>query len=155
MKAATPTAVHVDADLMLLEIAQVTRDLAEIKDKAEMVLSLVREAWKKKLNPLQSRLKDIEKGLTQLMKAQRGVFFDGVDRCELPHGALVHAIEGKVKKVKGLLENLEALGLVEGIKIIKEVDWEALEAWPDEKLIMAGTERKIRETFAYEIKGVD
>ncbi len=112
----------------------------------------LKAAWRKKAEPLLARRKALDKEILRLEKKERAVFFDGTDLVALPHGTLIFNVQEHVKKAKGVLENLERLDLEEGLKREVSVDWEALESWPDEKLIMAGTERVRKEVFAYELK---
>jgi len=88
------------------------------------------------------------------MKANRDGFFKGEsERVDLRFGALLYAIEKRVKRAKDVLQRLEEIGAEEAIIVTKSVDWDVLEGWTDERLIEVGTERKRTEKYSYEVFG--
>lgn len=77
-------------------------------------------------------------------------------KTEMPGGELFYSAEEYVVKRKGVLANLEKYGFEEAIRRTAAVDWDALadpEEWPKEALAIIGTERKVRESFTFEVKG--
>ncbi len=150
-----PTEAHGEADFLLAELAKTTADLERRQAQAEFEIAQVTASWEIILKPLRERLKAQEEALLKLARSARGKLFDGADRVDLPHGALLHSIQEAVKKARGVLTKLEELGLEEAVKVVKTVKWDVLEKWPEEKLIMVGTERLRKEVFAYEVKRSD
>jgi hypothetical protein len=97
-----------------------------------------------------------EKAAYDAYEKELGIVFDGEERVDLKHGALLFAIEERVKKLKDtqtMLENLKRYGFRDAIKTVESVDWDKMENWPVEKLVMVGTKRARKEVFGYEIKG--
>jgi len=148
-----PTPVHEAADALLLEMREIEVWLYDLNAVAIQDMERIKAALREKAAPLMARHKLLDKEILGLEKKHRAIFFERPDDIvRLPHGTLIFNVQEHVKRAKGVLENLEALGLEEGLKREVAVDWEALEAWPDEKLILAGTERVRKEVFAYELK---
>jgi hypothetical protein len=99
-------------------------------------------------------LSRLETELKTLAREHHPDFFGESESCrvELPHGALLFALERRVKRARGVLENLKAEGFTQAVKIAESVDWDLLETWPEERLWLVGTERKTKEVYAYEVK---
>ncbi len=146
--------VFAQADQLLAELATATWQLSATTALAERELNFVREKHSTGIRKAKARLEDLEKQVTALARKHRGAFFDGQDRVELPHGALFHTMRQVVRKAKAVtVAKLEELGFLDGVRTEKKVDWDALNKWPDERLIVVGTERKDKEEFGYELKG--
>lgn len=146
-----PTTAHAEADEMLREIGKTTDALSKLEAEAKAALDSVTAAYQSRVDALKGKIADLDKGIKTLAKKHQADLFDGSDRVDLRFGALLHSIEMRVKKARGLLERLEELGAVEAVKIVKSVDWDVLEKWSDERLIEVGTERVRKEVFAYEV----
>jgi hypothetical protein len=139
------------ADKLLSEIKEVRKTLAQGQAKAEAELQAVTEGYQKALGPLQEELKGLEKELVKLMKVHKGDIFDGIDKVRLEHGFLLYLKELKLKLPKDALARIEAQGLEDGIRISKSLDRAAIEKWSTEKLFLIGGERKLKESFEYEV----
>jgi len=113
------------------------------------------DALKKKYEDMVSiherKLSVLDKALNVLVKRNQAVIFDGNDRVDLSHGALLRSIEERVRRARGVLERLEALGMTGAVKVVKSVDWDQLEKWPDARLMEVGTERVRKEVFSYDV----
>ena len=144
---------HARADAILQMIAISESRIQEVERDATSAISGIKEEYSQKLAPVQDELGRLQKLLRDHMKQRRGVFFDGTDRVDLQNGALLYKLEQRVKRARGVLEKLEKNGFSDAVKIAKSVDWDALEKWPVERLMLVGTERVKKETFEYEIKG--
>jgi len=148
-----PTTDHERADKLLALIADAEAQLEGVQGEVNAALEQVKARYQERVSLAGDVLKGLEKELRAHMKKRRGVLFDGSDRVDLEHGALLHKIEPRVKRARGVLDKLEAFGFDDAIKIAKSVDWDVLEEWPAEKLVAVGTERVQKETFEYETKG--
>lgn len=93
-----------------------------------------------------------EKNLLVLMKRNRGVLFDGTDVVNLPPGSLIRVAGERVSIPKTALAECEAQGFDDVIKIVKSLDRDAIEQWPDAKLVLIGAARKPKEDFKYSLK---
>jgi len=150
MKYLTPG--HRRADELLQEIAETERRIKGIEAQANTEIAEVKSRHAEKLGPLSGVLKGLEKQLRSHMKKRRDDLFGGSDRVDLEHGALLHGLERRVKRARGVLQKLEEHGFEDAIKIAKSVDWDALESWPVERLVLVGTERVQKESFEYELR---
>lgn len=155
---ATPTRAHLDADLMLAALAVTGGRAAALKLAIEEELAHVKEKYGPELQKIKEQLGQQKKLLESHMKRHRRALFgtaakteEREDYCDLPHGRLLRSLKRQVVKARGVLEELERLGLDEGLRRTVEVDWEALAAWPDEKLLLVGAERRMRETLTWEL----
>ena len=148
-----PSPDHVRADELLGLIAEAECRIQEIQAHANEKISKIKEEYSQKLERVQADLKKLQKELKGHMKRRQHIFFDGIDRVDLDHGALLYRLEARVKRARGVLEKLEEHGFDEAVKIAKSVDWDVLEAWPAEKLVLVGTARVQKELFEYETTG--
>lgn len=140
------------ADGLLAEAGAVLAELDAARGALDAALERVRAEHGPAVERLETRLADLDRAIKALARRERGTLFDGRDRCDLPHGALLIQIEERVVRARGVLEALKEMGASEAVKVVETVNWDVLETWPDERLIQAGTERKRRETFAWEAK---
>lgn len=140
------------ADDLLCEIINLTDMLNYVTGEYEEATARINTEFRTKMEPLGGDLAKAEKTLLALMKKQKQMIFSGGDILKLPHGALIRALEDKVKIPREALAKCEELGFAEVIKIAKSLDREAVEKWTDEKLFLIGAERKPVETFSYDVK---
>jgi len=148
-----PTQHHARADAILQMIAMSESRIQEVERDATAAISSIKEEYSKRLKPVQDELGRLQKLLRVHMKQRREILFDGTDRVDLESGALLYKLEQRVKRARGVLEKLEENGFTDAVKIAKSVDWDALEKWPVERLVLVGTERVQKEFFEYELKG--
>jgi len=155
MKAKYAGLAHQRADELLGQIREAEEELSRKQVQANEALDEWKAVWGRSLKPLQERLAVLDLDLRALEKAERQAFFGESESCrvELPRGALLFQVARHVKKAKGVLAELERQGLEEGLKRLVVVDWDALEAWPDERLWLVGAERVRKEAYSYEVKG--
>ncbi|MBN1830270.1 MAG: host-nuclease inhibitor Gam family protein [Deltaproteobacteria bacterium] len=140
-----------DELLQNIDIAQFNIDSIEAEWNA--VLKQLEKDYGIRLKVWQDKHAADEKALLALMKKGKGAIFDGRERVELKHGILIHGSEDRVKIPRNALELAEKQGLTEAIKVAKSIDREAVEKWPDERLILIGAERKPRDVYSYETRG--
>ena len=122
-----------------------------IQDEAEAEIAKIRGKYVAEIKDLESIIQTLDKKIKTLCKYEREELFAETQRVELQHGALLYHAEWKIKRARGVLDKLEELGMTEAIKVSKSVRWDVLEKWTDEKLFLVGTERKLKESFSYEL----
>jgi hypothetical protein len=149
-----PTEAHAKADELLCSIREEQGKIAELNGQYAEQVNEVAARYKVAIKQKLADLGQLEKRLKKLMKANREGFFADADRIDLGNGALLLALEKRVKRAKETLKRLEEIGAVEAIIVTKSVDWDVLETWTDERLIEVGTERKRTDKYSYEIFGV-
>lgn len=144
--------VHAEADRQLSEIGLHRGILARLEAEALAQMEDLEREWASRLRPHREQMAFLEGALIKLAKT---LFFGALSSCKmnLPHGALLYGLSHPVIRRKGVTpERLEELGYTEAVKIVKSVDWDRLETWPEARLLLVGTERKAKEVFAYELK---
>lgn len=148
-----PTPAHAQMDSLLMEMGELKAEVDREQAEAEASLARAKEFYRDNLVVLKKRAERLHKQILSQAKKRRDQLFDGKDLVDLPHGILLHQVKEQVKKAAAVLAKLEEYGLEEGLHREVSVNWEVLESWPDEKLLMVGTERVRKELFAYELKG--
>jgi phage host-nuclease inhibitor protein Gam len=147
-----PSAESVDQ--LLGQIARAQLELTRINYDWDAAIQELERQYGEKAKEVKQRLAQLEKQLNKEAKAAKGELFRSEnDRLELTNGALIYSVSQRVKRAKAVTpERLEELGYTDGVRIEKRVKWEALESWPEEKLIAVGTERVRKENIDYETK---
>lgn len=149
-----PSELHGRADELLREIAQSHAAITALRVELQARLDAVIAEYKDGIDALSARLDSADHAVRRFAKRHSEELFAESDRVELRYGALMHAVERRVRRTRDMLERLESLGAVEAIKIAKSVDWDAVDKWPDERLVEAGTERVRKDVYCYETKAV-
>ena len=117
-------------------------------------VSRLKAKYDQEFAPIKSDLVRDEKILLALMAVNKAVLFDGTDIVRLSNGSLIHSVADKVSIPRDALARCKELGFAEVVKIAESLDREAVEKWPDERLILIGAERKQKEEFSYDLKEV-
>lgn len=144
-------AVASKADDLLGRLKIHKKMLEDIEGQYKEELEQIKNKYYKHIESTKQEIREIEEELQKYALKHRHELFAG-DIAELNNGRLILQIKKAVKRVRGMLERLEALGWTEAIIVEKKVNWDELEKWTDERLIAAGTERVVKETVTYELK---
>ena len=144
--------VRLQADHLLNEIACHKETLNKLFIAAQEEIQRISAQYSGQAVPYKILLASAEKGLQQVMKYEKKTLFDGTDVVNLTHGSLIHSVADKVSIPRDALARCEEQGFDEVIKIAKSLDREAVEKWPDAKLLLIGAERKPKEEFSYDLK---
>jgi len=150
----TPAEIKRASDVALADIADCCKRIDTLKAEAEASVQVIQANYGAMLTPLQSQLARNVSWLKDTMKSNKAVLFDGADIVRLANGSLIHSVADKVSIPRDALARCEELGFAEVIKIAKSLDRDAVEKWPDERLILIGAERKQKEEFSYDLAGV-
>jgi adenylosuccinate synthase len=145
--------VQEEADLCLYNIIYHTAKLEELHSEYLVEIKKVTQKYSLQLEAFEAILKSSELALIQTMKFNKKILFDGTDVVNLSYGSLIHNIGYHVSIPKTALVECEKQGFDDVIKIVKSLDRDAIEKWPDAKLVLIGAERKKKEEFKYTIKG--
>lgn len=141
------------AEALLLTILRAKSAQDQVQSEFAAEIEAVKTRFAGRVQRCAEAVNKAENELIDLMKSNKAAWFGTTDQVNLEHGILLHGSQKKVKIPRDALERLEELGWFEAVKTVKSVDREVVEGMPDEKLVQIGAERKIRETFTYEIKG--
>jgi phage host-nuclease inhibitor protein Gam len=140
------------SDAALADIAQWCGQIESLEAEAEEKIRSIHAQYSAWLVPLQERLQRNIAWLKDTMKSNKNVLFDGTDVVNLAHGSLIHSKVDKVTIPRDALATCKALEFTDVIKTVESLDREAVEKWPDEKLILIGAQRKPKEEFSYDLK---
>lgn len=148
-----PSELCRQTDNMLRRIGELMGSLDSVRLEAQAHLDLVVANYRGRIAEIEQQLDVLDKSVKDHAKKHRVELFGtgAGGRIEHPHGALICAVDRRVKKIRNMLQRLENLGAVEAIKIAKSVDWNVIEKMSDERLVELGTKRKIRDVFSYVI----
>ena len=148
------TEFHDQANELLESLADARDTQKKINADLEDCLLGVRLAFAQKVENSEISIKQLETDIKKLAKKQHSELFEAGTsvRTDLPAGALLYSLIEKVRHAKTITpELLEQLGYEEAVKISKSVDWDAIEKWPDAKLVEIGTERNAKNNYEYEL----
>lgn len=147
--------LHGQADDLLENIKAVQGIIDDLTTEYNDAVDRLKADCEARLKPFkEDRVRD-EKALVGLMKAGKKALFDGTDVVYLPNGMLLYTKKDKVSIPRdhdAVIAICEEQGFGEVVKIVKSLDREAIEKWPDERLFLIGAERKPKEEFNYDLK---
>ena len=144
--------IQQEADDRLKEIIARNADIEVLRAECEAGVQKVTAQFALRIEAREVLLKSAITALMQTMKFNKGILFDGTDVVNLPHGSLIHNVADKVSIPKTALAECEEQGFDAVIKIVNSLDRDAIEKWPDAKLILRGAERKQKEVVPYDLK---
>lgn len=145
--------IEARADGLLQELSRLSGHLAVLEQDFNQRIFELKSRYEQLADPLRREFEARERELEGLMKRNRSVLFDGQDQVNLPHGILLYGEEPHVVIPRDAVARLEAAGLWKAIKVAKSVDRAAVERLSDEELDMLGMERKLMQTYTYELSG--
>jgi len=94
----------------------------------------------------------LEKELKALALKERKALFNGLDRIDLVHGAVIIAPITKIRRPRSVTPDLLIeLNMDNAVKIAKSVNWDEIAKMTDEQLLLLGTERKTKDEVSWEI----
>ncbi len=140
------------ADDLLAEIRDNKQAINKITERLNSAMKEAVDAFEIEHKPLKDALIAHEKALIALMKKERIAFFGEMDVLQLANGVLIHVMGDRVMIPRDALAKCEELKFDDVIKVVKSLNREAIEKWPDEKLFLIGAERKAVENFSYDLK---
>ena len=140
------------ADSYLNEITVRVADIKAIQDECDAAMQEVQARYALRIEARNVLLDSAIKALMQTMKFNKKVLFDGTDVVNLPHGSLIHSKVDKVTIPKTALAACKGNHFNDVIKVVESLDRDAIEKWPDAKLVLIGAERKPKEEFSYNIR---
>jgi len=140
-------------DRLLADLSALSGEIARIEAAIAAEVAKVTKPYESRLSGCHDKFRATEIELRKVLKQNKAFVFDKRDRIDLDHGAVLRQVSRRVKRVRGMLENLKARGLTDAIRVVESVKWDELEKWPEATLQGLGTERKEKESYGYELKG--
>jgi hypothetical protein len=136
----------------LLESITRTQGIMTMKMGAyNAAITLITDKYEKEISGYNAALDADEKSLLSLMKKNKVVLFEGTDVVNLQHGSLIREKGNKISIPKTALAICQK-SYRDVIKVVESLDRDAIEKWPDSKLLLIGAERKKKEEFKYSLK---
>ena len=143
------------ANFCLAEIAAQSAGIEALEAEAKAALQVLEAEYSARMVPLKEKLKLVVSLLMDTMKSNKATLFDGTDIVRLANGSLIYNKFDKVRIPRdhdAVIALCEELGFDDVVKIAKSLDRDAVEKWPDERLVLIGAERKPKEEFSYDLK---
>jgi Gam-like protein len=139
----------------LAVIKKLSATMVAENKKYNAAIEVVKAEYIKSSADASEALKKAEKEfIKHLKKNKLDIFPEKTDRVTVAGGVLIRQIKEVVRKARHItVEFLKKEGKSNGIRIEENVNWEEIETWNDEQLSQIGTERKPKESFAYDITG--
>jgi hypothetical protein len=144
--------VRGNADMYLRDLSYHTVELNNLRAEYEAAIKEVDKKYMLKMEAFEALKKGCELAIMQTMKYEKKILFDGTDVVNLPHGSLIRNVGDHVTIPKTALEACKENKFNDVIKIVESLDRDAIEKWPDAKLVLIGAERKKKEEFKYTVK---
>lgn len=145
--------IMVEAAALLASIAHTKGLMQKNLDDYNAIVARYTPAFEANRAMLASDLAADEKTLQFLMKKNKGLLFAAADVVNLESGSLIRNQADHVSIPKTALQACKDNEFIDVIKVVESLDRDAIEKWPDAKLVLIGAERKPRETFEYSLKG--
>ncbi len=131
------------ADALLAEIDGIQQKINEQAALAHAAFEQVMAAYNARKAGLDERLKAKTKALKAYGKKNVPALFGDEDKVYLTNGDLILQKSNKVVRARTVTtELLEQEGFPGAVKVVKTVDWDHIENWPNERLVLIGTQRK-------------
>lgn len=143
------------ADALMESISVATSVIDGLTADYTAAVERIRAEYEGKITPWRAELAADEKDLNKLMKGAKKILFADGDVLKLASGSLIRNCEDKVSIPRDALAKCEDQGFTDVIKIAKSLDRDAVEKWPDAKLLLIGAERKPKEEFSYDLKALN
>ena len=147
-----PSEIQETANVHLQAISWTAGEIDAITAEYIIAAEELKIRYEARLDPHKQILKADDATLKALMRHDKKYLFDGTDVVHLTNGSLIHNVADKVSIPRDALARCEELGFAEVVKIAKSLDRDAVEKWPDERLVLIGAERKSKEEFSYDLK---
>ncbi|MGD0278091.1 MAG: host-nuclease inhibitor Gam family protein [Smithella sp.] len=144
--------VKEDARILLVSIAHTQGIIEQQLDEYNVQIAKLSAPYEQTIEKLRADLATDEKALLSLMKKNKGTLFSFEDVVNLPNGSLIHNVGDHVTIPKTALADCQAQGFRDAIKVVESLDRDAIEKWPDAKLVLIGAQRKKKEEFKYSLK---
>ena len=102
--------------------------------------------------PLDARKKELGEAVKKWATMNKSVLFAKRKSLELAFGSLGFQAATKIQQMNGVsaeesVEKIKQFGFNEGIRIIEELDKEAMEKWTDDRLALVGLVRRSTDSY--------
>ncbi len=144
-------------DELLARAGRLTAQVTSLEREMERRIAQIQAEFTGPMERFRAELSGVDEQIKKIAAEHDAELFPPPEEepeswVRLRYGTIIRSIERRVKRARGVLQKLEALGHMDAVKIAKSVDWAKLESWPDEDLEAVGTERVVRTVYGYNLK---
>jgi len=150
-KSSDIAAIKAEAEMLLKVIAVCMESTQQIEAEHQAAVERIAAGFAARLAPVSRTLEDARKDLLALLRTEKRSLFGDGDVVKLKNGSLLRQLFGRVQIPRDAIVKCEELDFTEVIRIAKSLDRAAVEKWPDERLLLIGATRKMKEEFSYNL----
>ena len=151
-----PVRTAEEANEALKELGELKRITADIENRMNDDLALIKTGAAQEAAPHNSRRAALENGLMAYAEANKDILFKDRRSVKFDYGELGYRRSAELAPKKGstwkkILGRLKELAFTDAVRVKEEPDKEAMSQWPDERLELVDCERRQKDTFWFEL----
>jgi phage host-nuclease inhibitor protein Gam len=140
------------AEGALAEMAALERKMIQADLEAREICDEAKARANESKTPLEARYKELEAALKKWATMNKSALFAERKTLDLAFGVIGFRAVTIIKQINKVTEaetlaKLQQLGFRDAIRVIEEVNKEAMEGWPDERLTLVGCERRTTDKW--------
>lgn len=144
------------AEGTLAEIAALDRKVRAVEAEMQEAIDLAKARASQASAPLLARRKALSDGVAVFARLNKAELFLKVRSLDLGFGVMGFRQSTKIVQMPGVnvdttIARIKQYALADGIRIKEELNKDAMNTWPDERLEMVGLRRQQGDTFYIEI----
>jgi len=135
------------AEGALAEMAALERKMIQAALDMQEVCDTAKKKAAEIVAPLQARFKELEGGIKKWATMNKSTLFVERKSIDSPFGVFGFQASTSIRQMDGVkeaetLEKIKSFGFKDAIRTTEEVNKEAMENWPDERLALVGCKRQ-------------
>lgn len=140
------------AEGVLAEIASIDRRLQQIQVMMNDEIDAAKLKAAEDKAPLERKRKELEASLKKWATMNKSILFVKRRSLDLAFGSLGFQATTRIQQMDGVspaesLEKVKKFGFKDGIRIIEELNKEAMETWTDDRLALVGLVRRDIDSY--------
>jgi phage host-nuclease inhibitor protein Gam len=140
------------AEGALAEMAALERKMTQADLDAQEICDAAKAKAADIKRPLSARFKELEAAIKKWATMNKSVLFVERKSLDLAFGVFGFNASTKIQQMNGVSEEetlakLKQYGFADGIRIIEQVNKEAMETWPEERLSLVGCLRRVSDNW--------
>lgn len=140
------------AEGVLAEIAAIDRKLVQVQVAMQEEIDAAKKKAADAKLALENRRKELNDAVKKWATMNKSLYFEKRKSLDLAFGSFGFQASTVIQQMNGVsaeesIEKIEKFKFMDGIRIIKELDKDAIAKWPDERLALVGLTRRDKDTF--------
>ncbi|WP_027188205.1 host-nuclease inhibitor Gam family protein [Desulfovibrio cuneatus] len=140
------------AEGVLAEIAAIDRKLTQVEVTMQEEIAAAKQKAAESKLAFEKRRKALADAVKKYATMNKPVLFEKHKSIQLAFGSFGFQASSGVQQMNGVsaeetIEHIKKFKFPEGIRIVEELDKEAVAKWPDERLALVGLRRVDKDTF--------